>query len=238
MESPRSPSQLGRMSLLSLPNELLLFIAENLTSERDISAFTQTNLRLHTLLNVYLYCYNTQWGGSSALLWAAKHGQKTTAQKSLDSAADIQTNPSCVRKALFLAVNHGHEAVVELLLAEDGVDLNSKDNNGWTLLSWAAWRGHEAVVKLLLAKDGIDPNSKGSFCGWTPLICAAMYGHEAVVKLLLTTDGVDLNFKDHNGWTPLSWASQHGHEGVVKLLLSRGNVYPESKENGDQTPLL
>jgi len=34
--------------------------------------------------------------------------------------------------------------VVQLLLAKDGVDPDSKDGRGRTLLSWAVEKGHEA----------------------------------------------------------------------------------------------
>jgi ankyrin repeat protein len=39
---------------------------------------------------------------------------------------------------------NGHEAVVKLLL-EKGAELESKDKDGRTPLSWAAENGHEAV---------------------------------------------------------------------------------------------
>jgi ankyrin repeat protein len=42
--------------------------------------------------------------------------------------------------------------VVKLLVERDDVVADSKDNNGWTPLSWAAEQGHEAVVKLLRSK--------------------------------------------------------------------------------------
>jgi ankyrin repeat protein len=75
--------------------------------------------------------------------------------------------------------------VVELPLAKDGVDLNSKDTKyGQTLLSWAAENRHEAVVKLLLAQDGVDRKSKSNG-SWTPLSRAPVNGHQAVVELLL-----------------------------------------------------
>ncbi|KAK7398580.1 hypothetical protein QQX98_012036, partial [Neonectria punicea] len=97
---------------------------------------------------------------------------------------------------------HGHEAVVELLLATEGVDVNSKDEvYGQTPLSWAAENGHEAIVKLLLANEGVDVDSKDNY-GWTPLSRAAGNGHEAIVKLLLATEGIDVNSKDNYGWTP------------------------------------
>jgi hypothetical protein len=37
--------------------------------------FAQANRRLYRLLNAYLYRYNIRHSGSSALLWAARHGQ-------------------------------------------------------------------------------------------------------------------------------------------------------------------
>ncbi|KAF1971902.1 hypothetical protein BU23DRAFT_469283 [Bimuria novae-zelandiae CBS 107.79] len=71
------------MPLSNLPNELFYCIAEVLDSERDINTFTKINSRTYRLLNPYLYCYNVQHSGSSALLWAAPHGQETTAAKLL-----------------------------------------------------------------------------------------------------------------------------------------------------------
>jgi ankyrin repeat protein len=74
--------------------------------------------------------------------------------------------------------------VVRLLLANDGVDPDSKDADGQTSLSWAASCAHEAVVKQLLAEDSVDSDSK-DISDQTPLLWAAENGHEAVVKLLL-----------------------------------------------------
>ena len=52
------------------------------------------------------------------------------------------------------AAYNGHEAVVKLLLAKEGVDPVAKDSKyGRTPLSWAAESGHEAVVKLLQSRD-------------------------------------------------------------------------------------
>ena len=62
------------MPLLDLLNELLRDISEHLESERYINAVAQANHRLYRLLDSYLYRYNVQESGSSALLWTARHG--------------------------------------------------------------------------------------------------------------------------------------------------------------------
>lgn len=213
------------MPLLGLANDLLLHISDHLESERDTSAFARVNHYLYRLLNAYLYRHNVQRFGSSALLWAAIYGQKGTAQKSLREGANAQATTDNGLTPLFLAASNGHEALVELLLEQDGVVADSKDNHCRTPLLWAAEKGHEVVVKLLLAKDDVDPDSKDRW-GKTPLSWAAENGHETVVKLLLAMDGVDPDSKDTRGQTPLLCAVENGHEAVVKLLLAKDGADP------------
>jgi ankyrin repeat protein len=44
----------------------------------------------------------------------------------------------------------GHEGVVKLLMAQEDVDVELKDKNGWTLLLYAAECGNGEVLKLLM----------------------------------------------------------------------------------------
>jgi ankyrin repeat protein len=142
------------------------------------------------------------------------------------------------RTPLSWAAWGGHESVVQLLLAKDGIDPDLKDSkSGQTPLSWAAEGGHEAVVQLLLATGKVDVDSKDKD-GRTPLSRAACRGHEAVVQLLLATGKVDVDSKDKDGRKPLLWAAYRGQEAVVQLLLATGKVDVDSKDNYGQTPLL
>ncbi|KAL7269943.1 acyl-CoA binding domain-containing protein 6 [Rhizina undulata] len=88
-----------------------------------------------------------------------------------------------------------------LSLPNEGVDLNSKDEYGRTLLHYAAIRGHEEVVRLFLEQQGVDLNARGND-GMSPLHLAITMGHDRVVRLLLEQEGVDLNAKNNSGCIP------------------------------------
>ncbi|KAJ6279101.1 hypothetical protein J3E71DRAFT_222032 [Bipolaris maydis] len=136
------------------------------------------------------------------------------------------------------ASKNGHDIVLQLLLAKDGVDPNMKDGqSNRTSLSWAAEKGHETAVKLLLDTGKVEVDSKDVW-GRTPLWWAAERGHETVVKLLLETGKVEVNSKDMFERAPLSRAAETGHVAVVKLLLlEMGKVDVDSKDFWGRTPL-
>ena len=205
------------MLLPNLPNELLLSIADNLESERDMNAFTQANRCLYNLLNVYLYRHNAKECRSSALFWASKHGRETTVLKSIDGGANVQVTDPDGLTPLSWAAQMGHVSVVKLLLSKDSVDPDSKDSYRRTPRSWAAEEGYKSVVKLLLTKNSVDPNSRDKW-GRTPLSRAAEWGHVSIVELLLTVDGIIPDSRDNRGWTPLSWATENRHKTVMTLL--------------------
>jgi ankyrin repeat protein len=177
------------MPLLDLPNELLRQISDNLASERDINAIAQVNCRLYCLLDSYLYCYNIQQSGSSALLWAARHGQEVTAQKSLKEKANIQATNNNNEAPLLLAAENGHKQVVKLLV-DKGAEVNAQSEHFGDALQAASAGGYEAVVKMLLDK-GADINAQGGRYG-NALQAASFGGYEQVVKILLDK-GADFN---------------------------------------------
>ncbi|KAF2179509.1 hypothetical protein K469DRAFT_300743 [Zopfia rhizophila CBS 207.26] len=191
--------------------------SQAMMASRDFSGYSQRVPK--RLTGVHLAAY---FGLRDTLMTILKNGRGIDIN-SKDGGDEYDGG----RTALSYAAERGHEAVVKLLLAKDGVDINSKAGyRGRTALSYAAKEGHGAVVKLLLAKDGVDINSKdGVDYGIgrrTALSYAAEEGHEAVVKLLLAKDGVDINGSGSR--TALSYAAERGHEAVVKLLLAKDGV--------------
>jgi ankyrin repeat protein len=137
-------------------------------------------------------------------------------------------------RGIQLAAYFGLRESVSTLL-DKNANVESKDMEHRTPLSWAAENGHEAVVKLLLDKNA-DVESKDVRYGQTPLSWAAEKGHKGVVKLLLDKNS-DVESKDDSyGQTPLSWAARKGHEAVVELLLDK-KADVKSKDKDDRTPL-
>lgn len=88
---------------------------------------------------------------------------------------------------ILLAAKHGHIPVVELFLADDRVDPNISDENGFTALMFAAKSGRVSMMKLLLANQRVDPNIVNED-GQTALSEAARFSSISTLKLLLADD--------------------------------------------------
>jgi ankyrin repeat protein len=98
----------------------------------------------------------------------------------------------------------------------DTVQLNSKDQEGWTALQRAAVAGHKEAAQLLI-ENGADVNARGSEFG-NALQAAAARGHADIVRLLLRHSAA-LNARGGRYSTALQAAAQKGHLEVVQILL-------------------
>lgn len=117
-------------------------------------------------------------------------------------------------------------------LLRRGVEVDSSDANGNTLLALAARQGNSELVTLLL-KARANPAIANRY-GEDALLLAAYHGHLAVVKQLVLA-GVDINRA--KGWTPLGYAAFQGREEVADYLLDQGADVNVALDNGT-TPLM
>jgi ankyrin repeat protein len=120
----------------------------------------------------------------------------------------------------------GDVAVVALLLAAPGVDVNKANPMGAAIEF-----GLADVVELLVAAPGCDVNKcdiskSDSGAGSLPLWVAAGKGHADVVAALLAAPGVDVNMVDPvHGSTALWKAVERGGDTrVLELLLAAQGV--------------
>ncbi|KAH0030808.1 hypothetical protein KCU78_g2959, partial [Aureobasidium melanogenum] len=125
-----------------------------------------------------------------------------------------------LNKDLRTAAYDGSTEKVKLLLAIEGIEPNSKDEQGSTALSWASYKRHEGVVRLLLEVDQIDVNVR-DILGRTPHYVFTERGHHKIVQMLLER-GAEVNARGGIYGTALKAASIKGHDKIVRMLLEHG----------------
>lgn len=213
---------LSTMAFLSLANEIIIEIVEYLDNQRDINSVGRVNRRFHNLFDDYLLRYNMKFRGSSALLWAAKHGRESTARRLLHLGADVNVK---LQKPL----PHSEQ------LKPSSSD-NTKPCLGVTPLHMAAWKGHLAIVKLLL-QIGANPEARNPQ-GWTPLYAALVSGHEKISRTISRHISNLHNFlvNSEEKLTPLHVASRFGLSKSVRYFLE-GGADVDAKDRRGWTPI-
>lgn len=144
----------------------------------------------------------------------------------------LQLLASAGATALHYACANGHTAVVELLLAAPGVDVNASDpQNRTTPLYFASQHGHVDVVRVLLAAPAIEVTARRA-SGATPLYVACQNGHADVVALLLRAAPAAeaINLETSHRVTPLHIAALKQHASVVRLLMATEGISIRAKD--------
>jgi len=129
---------------------------------------------------------------------------------------------------LYLAARTNDVKLAQTLI-DQKVDINRKDERGYTALILATYNQSPDVAELLL-KHGADTES-GDATGRTALMGASFQGDDKCVAILLD-NGAKINGADVNGATALMYAVQFGRTSVVKLLIARG-ADPAIKDKRD-----
>lgn len=132
---------------------------------------------------------------------------------------------------MFSAVKSNDVATVERLL-QRGIDVNSTDPRGDSLLIIAAREGHEDVVGRLIAGRARVNARNGA--GETALMMAAIKGYLAVVGRLQAA-GAEIN---HSGWNALLYAAFEGKTVICKFLLEKGANIDALAPNGASALML
>lgn len=113
------------------------------------------------------------------------------------------------RTALMVAVRNGHYDLVRCLLKNDAIDLDARDADDRTALSYVVYRqrrwyrsqrslmqAEEDCMLNLLLEQGSDPNTKDS-TGRTVLALAVTTGNSLAVRALLNAGSLNLESEKH-----------------------------------------
>ncbi len=186
-----------------------------------ISRRLQSNLRYGELGRRYgTDAEETDLGGYTALLFAARQGAVDSARLLLAAGANVNDTAPDGRSALLVAAHSGHRTLVEFLL-DEGADPNASAA-GYTALHAAVLQGDRGMVEALLA-DGARPDAQVTeatrvtrngqvlmigdhLVGATPFALAAKFAEADIMRALLAA-GADGVLPLRNGWTPLMLAS-------------------------------
>ena len=125
----------------------------------------------------------SSWSANfKALQEAARRGQLERVRELLDRGVDQNTHPGMPHELspLMTAANHGHLAVVQLLV-ERGANIHFMDGDGFTALTIAAGEGHWEIAKVL-AESGADVSHKDAR-GLSALSAAEQTGDTALVAV-------------------------------------------------------
>ncbi|RSL82872.1 hypothetical protein CEP51_004869, partial [Fusarium floridanum] len=177
-----------------------------------------------------------QYGDTPAAM-AVSLGRLEVLRMLLAKGVDMEVRNNYGLTLLGLAANEGYLPMVELLLAMDGVDADSRNDEGRTPLTVATnlvrditsnYRSecvhdHFGVVKYLLNSGQADINSRDDL-GRTPLMHSARGDDHDLssFRMILDYEGVDIDATDNEGQTALSMAVFEDKEDKAILLLEKG----------------
>jgi ankyrin repeat protein len=153
------------------------------------------------------------------------------------------------------------DAVIALI--NRGMEVNTVDRQGNTLLIQSIWRDLPALFDHLMQRKArinmrnrngetalsiaaylgrdryvrrlVEAGAEVNFFGWPPLVYAAYNGHAEIVGYLIGR-GAEINAKTENGSTALFFASRFGHAETVKTLLKH-RADPAIVNDKDETAL-
>jgi len=132
---------------------------------------------------------------------------------------------------LLKAVQDGNARTVERLL-DRGLDPNTADSKGNTILMIASRLGHRDLVSALIKRKASV--TKRSPFGDSALMMASLRGDVEIVRAL-AEHGAELN---HSGWAPIHYAAFENHAEVIRYLVAKGADKDAIAPNGHSALML
>lgn len=183
------------------------------------------------------YSYDAEEGlDATALFEAAAAGSVEAVRERLRDGSDATHTDDAGRTILHVACQHGHDALVALLLSSDvDMDVDVKAHDGQTALHVACLHGRWDIVSLLFRYSNASTNVHDG-TGNTPLHYACELGHETTVSVLLT-HSASVHARNESLLTPLHIACRNKHEDIAIRLINAGAECSSTPDRRGLTPL-
>ncbi|XP_012280593.1 ankyrin repeat domain-containing protein 16 isoform X2 [Orussus abietinus] len=203
----------------------------------DAAQFSRSDI-LKYLIQQGAYVDSLKRGDWTPLMLACTK-KNTKARECVDALLKANANPFIRNKdgwtPLSLACRTGDVEVIKLLLDRFPESIDTRSNNGRSVLHIAAFHDCESTISILVAKNVNLLNCRDS-SGSTPLHESVKSGSSNAMKLLLKL-GADVTSVDVIGQTILHVAALVGNIEAIDYIL-RNNLIPVNVEaHFNMTPL-
>jgi ankyrin repeat protein len=208
------------------------------------AAMREDNVAVQRLISSKADVNEAQPDGSTALHWAAYHGDAKLAARLLAAKADPNAKTDTGITPMSLACESGNPEIVRALL-KAGADANQTLANGETPLMMAARTGRVPLLEVLLA-NGAQIDAKEKLRGTTALMWAAANSNPEAVRFLVSK-GADVSARSATtppGRNP--YLAPPGRERIQEFIDGTGlrgaiveqdkadTSNPESKEDAEK----
>ncbi|XP_035510152.1 transient receptor potential cation channel subfamily A member 1b [Morone saxatilis] len=179
--------------------------------------------------------------GNAPLHWAVERNQAESCRALLDLGANPNILNMALMSPLHLAVNHGHNNLVELLLSYSATDKNLQGDLGNTPVILACSVNNCEALNILL-KHGAklcQQNKLGHF----PIHAASFAGAKKAMEVILKfgedfghRSELHINYLDKSSSSPLHLAVRGGNMEAIRLCIATG-AKVDQQQNDRSTPL-
>jgi ankyrin repeat protein len=134
-------------------------------------------------------------------------------------------------RELLRAAELGDAKGVDQMISK-GLDPNTADAKGNTLLMIATREGHRDVVSTLVRRKA-NANRRNQY-GDTALMLATLRGDREIARMLIEFGGAEVK---HSGWAPIHYAAFYDKPEMIRYLIAKGADKDALAPNG-YTPLM
>jgi len=210
------------MSFTTLPNELILEVAEEL-QPHELTCLIRTCRRFSRLLVPTLQKFAlSEKYASIALFWAAALGNEHLVRQILTKGHYVpiirMEHDDRELSMSHLTSNDPEKNELVSFALKQGPNLVLEDGDGGSL-HWATRHGYIDMISMLL-DQGVDIQLK-TIDGDTALHAAVIWGNLEATELLIA-HGADVNARDGSGRTPLHLATVRNHVAIWEALADHG----------------
>ncbi|XP_067685531.1 serine/threonine-protein phosphatase 6 regulatory ankyrin repeat subunit A-like [Haliotis asinina] len=170
-------------------------------------------------------------GGMTPVLMAASEGEKEVFDFLVTQGADLLVTDEDGQTILHRACHGGNIKIVNYVLIQNIVDINSKDDKGMTAVLVAAFLGNREVLDFLV-RQGVDMLVADND-GQNILHLACQKGNVEMVKYILTKKRLGINTKGFWGMPPVLQSAYYGKKEVFDVLVKQGADLSVVDEYGD-----